>query len=76
MLLPAIEEFAGQAKQQGCDVTLETWPEMNHDFQVFGSEVPQSKAALERISEVIASRLAPGNQHAPGDEAAGCRSRL
>jgi acetyl esterase/lipase len=75
MLLPAIEEFARQAKQQGCDVILETWPEMNHDFQMFGSEVPQSTAALERICAVIVSRLAPGNQYPAGDEAAGCRSR-
>ncbi len=58
ILLPGIEEFVRRARQQGADVTLETWPEMNHDFQAFGNDVPQSAEAIRRIGEVIASRLA------------------
>ena len=61
ILLPGIEEFVRRAKQQGADVTLETWPDMNHDFQAFGSEVPQSAEAIRRIGEVIASRC--GRNH-------------
>jgi acetyl esterase/lipase len=57
ILLAGIEEFVRRAKQQGADVTLETWPEMNHDFQAFGYDVPQSAGAIRRIGEVIASRL-------------------
>jgi acetyl esterase/lipase len=58
ILLPGIQEFVRRAKQQGADVTLETWPEMNHDFQGLGYEVPQSAEAIQRIGEVIASHLA------------------
>jgi acetyl esterase/lipase len=76
MLLAGIEEFARQAERQGCDLLLETWPEMNHDFQLFAPDVPQSTAALKRMVEVITSRLAPGHRHPAGDEAAGCRSPL
>jgi hypothetical protein len=30
---------------------------MNHDFQMFGYDVPQSAEAIKRIGEVIASRI-------------------
>jgi acetyl esterase/lipase len=63
MLLPRIEEFARRAKQQGADVTLETWPEMNHVFQAFGNDVPQSREALRRIVEVITVRMAHSLTH-------------
>jgi len=58
ILLPAIQEFAKRAGQQGANVILETWPEMNHDFQAFGYDVPQSVDALRRIGEIIALQLA------------------
>jgi acetyl esterase/lipase len=61
ILLPGIEEFVRRARQQGADITMEIWPEMNHDFQAFGDEVPQSVEAIRRIGEVIASRL--GRNH-------------
>jgi monoterpene epsilon-lactone hydrolase len=63
ILLPGIEEFARRAKQQGADVTLEIWPGMNHDFQAFGYDVPQSMEALQRIGEVVTSRLVGSNSH-------------
>jgi len=65
ILLPGIAEFVRRARQQGADVTLETWPEMNHDFQAFGNDVPQSAEAIRRIGEVIAMRLA-GKHPLPG----------
>ena len=55
ILLPDIQEFVKRAKQQGADVTLEIWPDMNHDFQAFGYDVPQSMEALQRIGEVAMS---------------------
>ncbi|MGA3125656.1 MAG: alpha/beta hydrolase [Candidatus Korobacteraceae bacterium] len=57
ILLPSIQVFAERAKVQGADVILETWAGMNHDFQAFGEEVPQSAEAIKRIGEVIASRI-------------------
>jgi monoterpene epsilon-lactone hydrolase len=57
ILLPSIQMFVERAQEQGADVVLETWPGMNHDFQMFGYEVPQSAEAIKRIGEVIASRI-------------------
>ncbi len=62
ILLPSIESFVAEAKRQAADVSLDVWPEMNHDFQAFGYDVPQSAEALHRISEVIAGRLSASNQ--------------
>jgi len=56
-LLPSIQDFVDRAKSQGADVALEVWPAMNHVFQAFAPEVPQSTAALRRIHEVIDARL-------------------
>ncbi len=57
ILLPSIELFVQRAREQGADVVLETWPSMNHDFQAFGYDVPQSAEAIRRIGAVIASRI-------------------
>jgi len=57
ILLNSIQEFVKQAKEQGADVTLETWPSMNHDFQAFGYDVPESVEAIRRIGEVTASHM-------------------
>jgi epsilon-lactone hydrolase len=48
-----IVAFADCAQQQGADVCLEVWPSMPHDFQAFGDLIPESKAALRRIGEVV-----------------------
>lgn len=52
-----IRAFADRAAQQGADVELEVWPDMPHDFQAFGEVVPESKAALDRIRQVIEETL-------------------
>jgi acetyl esterase/lipase len=36
---------------------LEAWDDMNHDFQMFGYRVPQSREALRRFGEVIEERV-------------------
>lgn len=65
ILLPSIQMFAERAKEQGTDVVLETWPAMNHDFQMLGYDVPQSADAMNRIGEVIASHIAPTKEQTP-----------
>jgi acetyl esterase/lipase len=57
ILLASIELFVRRGKEQGADVVLESWPAMNHDFQAFGDDVPQSAAAIRRIGEVIAAHM-------------------
>ena len=53
----SIRAFVDRAQSQGADVILETWEGMNHVFQMFGPDVPQSAEALRRIGEVIAVRV-------------------
>lgn len=57
ILYDSIQAFADYARQQHADVTLESWAEMNHVFQAFGHDVPQSAEALQRIGEVIEMRV-------------------
>jgi len=57
ILHQTIEAFVNVARQQGADVVLDSWDEMNHDFQFFGADAPQSQTALKRIGEVVTSRL-------------------
>jgi epsilon-lactone hydrolase len=62
ILLPSIQMLVDRAKEQGSDVVLDTWPAMNHDFQLFGYDVPQSAEAIKRIGEMIALRIPRENQ--------------
>lgn len=57
ILYDSIVAFAEEAKRQSADVTLEAWEDMNHVFQFFGYNAPQSSAALKRITEVIEQHL-------------------
>lgn len=61
ILYDNIQAFADWGKNQGADIVLESWADMNHDFQMFGSDAPQSAEALRRIGEVI-DRRARGRQ--------------
>jgi acetyl esterase/lipase len=53
ILYDSIRTFATEAERQGANVRLESWPEMNHDFQMFGYQAPQSAEALRRLGAVI-----------------------
>lgn len=53
ILYDSIQAFADRAQKQGAEVVLETWEDMNHDFQMFGLDSPQSAEALRRIGQVI-----------------------
>jgi epsilon-lactone hydrolase len=57
ILYDSIQAFADRARIQRADVVLESWPDMNHDFQMFGPDVPQSAKALRRLGEVIDVRV-------------------
>ncbi len=57
ILYDSILAFADRAQKQGADVVLETWKDMNHDFQMFGLDSPQSAEALRRIGQVIEERV-------------------
>jgi acetyl esterase/lipase len=57
ILYESIQAFADRAQSEGRDVTLESWNDMNHNFQLFGRYVPQSAEALLRLGEVIVRRV-------------------
>jgi acetyl esterase/lipase len=57
ILYDSIAAFASRGKSQGADVVLESWADMNHDFQMFGYQAPQSTEALRRLGEVIDQHL-------------------
>jgi acetyl esterase/lipase len=57
ILYDSIQALADRAHNQGADVVLEAWGDMNHDFQIFGPYMQQSAEALQRIREVIDSRV-------------------
>ncbi len=58
ILFDSILAFADRARSQGADVVLESWADMNHDFQLFVGLAPQSVQAIRRIGEVVAARMA------------------
>jgi epsilon-lactone hydrolase len=62
ILYDSIQAFAAHGKNQGADVVLEAWEDMNHDFQIFAPDAPQSADALRRIGEVIDARLRARNE--------------
>lgn len=57
ILYDSIQAFADHGKNQGAEIALESWPDMNHVFQMFGYDAPQSAEALRRIGEVIDLRV-------------------
>lgn len=52
-----IVDFADVAKQQGVEVDLQVWPDMNHDFQAFGDMLPEAQEALRKLRQAVDARL-------------------
>jgi acetyl esterase/lipase len=57
ILCNSIQAFADRAQKQGAAVVLETWDDMNHNFQMFGRDSPQSVEALWKIGQAIDVRV-------------------
>jgi len=57
ILYDSIQAFADCAQKQGTDVVLQTWEDMNHVFQMFGPDSPQSEEALRMIGQVIEEKV-------------------
>jgi monoterpene epsilon-lactone hydrolase len=57
ILRDSIQDFAKRANAKQANIIFESWPEMNHVFQIFGSYAPQSAAALSQIGKVIADTV-------------------
>jgi epsilon-lactone hydrolase len=55
-LLDDATRLAERARSAGVDVTLESWPDMIHVWQWFGSFLPEARQAIDRIGEFIRQR--------------------
>ena len=54
MLIDMIRDFARVVAEQGCEATLDVWPQMTHEFQAHGLTHPDSAEAIERLRAAIA----------------------
>lgn len=52
ILIGMIRDFAAELQRQGCEVVLDVWPTMVHEFQGSGSLLPESLEALGRLAEL------------------------
>lgn len=57
VLFDMIKEFGIKLANENIDVTIDTWPQMTHNFQFHGNTHPDSKSAFQRIQEVIKERI-------------------
>ncbi len=55
LLLDDSVRFAEKAVKAGVKVTLEVWPEMFHNWQMFGPVFPEAQQAIDRIGGFIRS---------------------
>jgi epsilon-lactone hydrolase len=61
----SIHAFIAWAQSQHADVVFDAWEDMNHDFQMFGGDVPQSAEALRRLREVVSAHVPPATSPHP-----------
>jgi acetyl esterase/lipase len=59
MLRDQVVRFAERARAAGVDATLEVWPEMVHDFQVFAATLPLAQRAIDELGAFVRARTAP-----------------
>ncbi len=57
ILLSDSQRLARQCAVAGIDVELEVWPGMWHVFQMFTTNMPESRQAIEKIGAYIQSRF-------------------
>ena len=60
VLVDMIRDFAKALEKQGAKVRLDVWEHMTHDFQCFGSYLPESREAFECLQKSMAWVLQSG----------------
>jgi acetyl esterase/lipase len=56
-LLDDATRVAEKARAAGVDVTLEPWEDMIHVWQIFASQLPEAREAIDRIGEFIRKQI-------------------
>jgi len=64
MLLSDATRFAEKARQAGVDVTLEVWPEMQHEWQFAAKVLPEGRQALAKIGSFVEAACSRSTQRA------------
>jgi len=59
LLLSDVERFAEKARAAAVDVTLEVWPEMQHDWQVAAKLLPEGRLAIAHVGDFVERVLSP-----------------
>ena len=53
ILLDDSRLFAQKAEESGVDIEIDIWPNMFHDWWLFGSFIPETKQALDKVANWI-----------------------
>jgi epsilon-lactone hydrolase len=53
ILIDMIRNFAVSQAANGTEIMLDVWPDMTHEFQAYGSTLPESKEAFQRMRDAI-----------------------
>jgi acetyl esterase/lipase len=53
ILVDMIRDFVRAIRNQGASVRLDVWEQMNHEFQAYSGDLPESQHALQRINEAV-----------------------
>ena len=53
MLIDDARRYAQKAQSEGSPITLQTWPDMVHVWQIFMNVLPQANEAFDRIAEFV-----------------------
>jgi epsilon-lactone hydrolase len=62
LLLSDSMRFAQKAKEAGVEVTLEVWPEMQHEWQFAAKVLPEGKRAIANIGAFVEAVLSTSAQ--------------
>lgn len=67
ILLDQIVAFANRAREQKIEVALDIWPEMFHAWQLFAKEIPEGRAAIEKMGRWFKEKSRDSNCFERGD---------
>jgi acetyl esterase/lipase len=56
ILLDDSRTLGQNAKEAGVDIEIDIWPNMFHDWWLFGSFIPETKQVLDRVAMWIGDK--------------------
>ncbi|HZQ70712.1 MAG TPA: alpha/beta hydrolase [Terriglobales bacterium] len=65
ILYDSIQAFGARGQAEGAQITIESWPDMNHVFQLFGPALAQSRQALSQIGKATQAAILAADHSKP-----------